>query len=75
MNVKIIAKIVSAILVTLNYHSLAVHFNSETAPQLPLWYDGAPVQLASSFLAFPGHGFCKYGHGKSWKSHGILMDL
>ena len=46
MNVKNIAKIVSTILVTLIYHSLAVHFNSEAGSQLPQWFDGAPVQLA-----------------------------
>ena len=57
MDVKNIAKIVSTILVTLIYHSLVVHFNSETGSHLPLWFDGTPVQLVSLFLAFPGHGF------------------
>ena len=57
MNVKNITKIVSTILVTLIYDSLAVHFNLETGSQLPLWFDGAPVQLVSLLLAFPRHGF------------------
>ena len=75
MNVKNIAKIVSTILVTLIFYSLVVHFNSETGSQLPLLFDGAPVQLVSLLVAFPGQGFvCRYGHGKSWKSHRILMD-
>ena len=55
MSVKNIAKIVSTMLVTSIYHNLAVHFNSETGSQLPLWFEGAPVQLLSLFLAFPGH--------------------
>ena len=61
MNVKNIAKIVSTILVTLIFHSSAMHFNSETGPQLSLWFDsrfdGAPVQLLSLFLAFASRGF------------------
>ena len=57
MNVKNIANIVSTILVTLIYHCLGMHFNSETGSHLPLWFDGAPVQLVSLFLTFPGHGF------------------
>ena len=52
MNLKNIAKIVSTILVTLIYQSLAVHFYLETGSQLPLWFDGAPVQLVSLFSSF-----------------------
>ena len=64
MNVKNIAKIVSTILVTLIYHSLAVHFNSEAGSQPPLWFDGAPCSASFVVSSF----------SKSWILENMVME-